>query len=69
MHILIVLVKLGRVLLRSKPRQTLFINIDSERLITRHYYVDPQVELVSVDQQWVSDVARDDGCLINVQLI
>ena len=56
-------------MLRSKPRQTLFIDVDSERLVARHYYVDPQVELVSVDQQRVRDVAGDDGCVINVQLI
>ena len=59
MHILVVLVKLCGVLFRGKPGQALLIYIDSERLVARHNHINPQVELVSIDQEWISDIARD----------
>ena len=69
MHVLVVLVKLSRVLLGGKPGQALLVHVDSERLVARHDYVDAQVKLVPVDQERISDVARDDRSILNIELI
>ena len=69
MHVLVVLVKLSRVLLRGKPGQALLVYVDSERLVARHDYVDAQVKLVPIDQERISDIARDDRGILNIELI
>jgi len=51
----------GSVLLGGEPGETFFENVDAQRVDGRHANVDAEVELVSVDQQRVHDVARDDG--------
>ena len=59
-HILVVFVELGGVLFGGESGQAFLVDVDPQRLIARHDYVDSQIELVSIDEKRVSDVARDD---------
>ena len=69
MHVLVVLVELGRVLLGGEARQALLVYIHAQWLVARHDHVDPEIELVSVDEERVRDVARNDRSVIDVELL
>ena len=68
-HVLVVFVELGSVSLRGEPGQALLVDVHSQRLVASHNHIDAQVKLVAIDQQRVSDVARDDRQLVDVQIV
>lgn len=69
MHVLVILVDFLRVSLRCKSRQTFLIDVDFKRLITCDDDIDTQVELVSIDEQWICNVLRDDTRLVHIHII
>lgn len=68
-HISVVFVELRRVGLGGEPRQTFLVDVDAEWLVRGHHHVDAQIKLVAIDEQGVRDVARDDRCLVHIELI
>lgn len=64
MRELIALVVLQVVLLRGEPRQPLLVDVHPQRVETRHYHIDPHVELVSEDAQGVVDVPAHDALIV-----
>ena len=68
-HIPVVFVELGRVALRCKPRQALLVAVNAQRLVARDHDIDAQIKFVTVDQQRISDVARDDARFVDIELV
>ena len=52
------------VLFGGEPHEALPVHIYPQRVVAGDHHVDPQVELVSEQQQGVVDVARDHTCLV-----
>ena len=46
--------------LSSEAGQAFMIDVEPERVGARHQYVDTQVELESINEKWVLDIALDD---------
>ena len=69
MHVLVVLVELGSVGLGGESGQSFFEDVDSQGLVARNNYIDPEVKLVAIDEEWVGDVARDDAELVDVEVV
>ena len=59
-HKFIIFVNVAGVGLRRKSSQSLFKHINFERLITCDEDVDSQIKFVTVNEQRVGDVARND---------
>lgn len=66
MHILIVFVEFSRVSLRGKPCKTLFVDIDSERLIASNDNINSQIKFVPVDQKWIGYISGNNRKFINI---
>lgn len=69
MHVLVVLVDFRRVCFRSETGQALLENINTQGLITSNQNVDAEVELVTVDQERVSHVTRDDRSVVHIYIV
>lgn len=68
-HVLILLVDFLGVGLGGKTCESLLEDVNFKRLVPRDDYVDPQVKLVAIDQQWVRDVLGDHTRLVNVHIV
>jgi len=68
-HVLIVLIDLLGVGLGGKPRQPFLEDVNSQWLIASDNYVESQVELVSIDKQWVCNILRNDTSLVHIHII
>ena len=44
-------------------------DVDSERFVTRDYYIDSQVKLVTINQKRVRNILRNDASLVNVHIV
>jgi len=60
MHILVIFIDFGGISFTSKSCKTLLEDVNSQRLITGDQNIETQVELVTVYQQRVGNVSRDD---------
>ncbi len=69
MHVTIVFVKFCRITFGCESCETFFENVYTKRLVGCDYYVDPKVEFMTVNKQWVRDVTRDYTGLIYIEFI
>lgn len=60
MHVAIVLVELGGVGLGGESGEAFLVDVDAQWLVRGHHNVDSQVKLVTVNEEWIGDVARND---------
>ena len=68
-HVAIVLIELCRIRLRGKSGEAFFENVDAQWLIRCNYYINAQVELMTVNQQRICDVSRDYRRFIDIELV
>lgn len=68
-HVLVVLVDLLGVGFGGETSKTLLENVDSQRFIAGNQHVDAQIKLMTIDQQGVRDVLRNDAGLVNVNVV
>jgi hypothetical protein len=68
-HELVVLVYLGGVGLTSKPRQSFLEDIYLHGFVAGNQHVNPQIELVPIDQQGVSYVPTDHTGIVHIHII
>ena len=54
------------VFLCCEPSETLLEDVDAQRFDARYADVNAQVKLVSVDQEWILNVARYNGQFVNI---
>jgi len=52
-----------------KARQSLFKDVDAERLVAGHHYVDSEVEFVAVNEEGVLDVPRNNCGVVHIDII
>ena len=45
------------------------MNVNSERLIARYANINPEVEFVTIYEQWIGDILGDDRCFFNVNVV
>ena len=45
------------------------VDVDFHRFVTGNEHIDAQIELVTVNQQWVSNVLADDTSLIDIDIV
>ena len=45
------------------------MDVNSERLVARYAHVNPEVEFVTIYEQWIGDVLGDDRCFFNVDVV
>ena len=55
--------------LGSESCQALLVNVYAQWLVAGYADVKAQIKLVSVDQQRVSDILRNDACLVDVDVV
>ena len=44
-------------------------DVDFQRLVAGDYYVDSQIEFVSIDQKWIRNVLANNTCLVHIDVI
>ena len=44
-------------------------DVDFQRLVAGDYYVDSQIEFVSIDQKWIRNVFANNTCLVHIDVI
>lgn len=69
MHVLVVLVNLRCISFTSETGQALLEYIDPQGFVTSDENINSQVELMSVDQQGVGHVSRDDRGVVNIDIV
>lgn len=69
MHVFIGFVDLRSVSLRSESSQTFLENVETHWLVTGDQNINSQIELVSVDEQGISNIPRDDRQLVNINIV
>lgn len=69
MHEFVLFVDFLRVCLRCKPSQTFLMDIYPQRLITSDTNINSQIKLMTVDQQWVSNILTNNRRFINIHII
>ena len=69
MHVLVALVDLLGVRFGCEPGQALLVDVDLHWLVAGDEDVDSQIELVTVNQQWVGDVLADDTGLVDIHVV
>lgn len=58
-----------RIWFTGKPHQPFLINIKSERLVRCHANINPKIELMSIDKEWVRNVPLNNGLIfVNIHL-
>jgi len=60
MHVLVILVNLGRVGLTGEPGKAFLENVNPQRLVTCYQNVNSQIELVTIDQKRICDISGND---------
>ena len=45
------------------------MNVNSEWLIARYANINPEVEFVTIYEQWIGDILGDDRCFFNVDVV
>lgn len=69
MHIFIILINLRCISFTCKSSKTFLEHIYSHRLITCNEHIDSQIELMTIDQQWISNISTDNASFININII
>ena len=69
MHKLILLVNFLSVSFTCKTSQTLLMDINTQRFITSHTYINSQVKLVSINKQWIGDIFTYNGSFIYIDIV
>jgi hypothetical protein len=69
MHEFVLFVDFLRVCLGCKPSQTFLMDIYPQRLITSDTNINSQIKLMTVDQQWVSNILTNNRRFINIHII
>ena len=68
-HIAIVLVELCRIRFWGKSSKTFLKYIYPQRFVWSDHYINSQVKFMTIDEQWVGYVTRDNRHLVNIELI
>jgi hypothetical protein len=69
MHVLVLLVDLLGVSLRGKPGKTLLEHIDTEGLVACDADINSEIKLVTVNQERVRDIFRNNTGLIDIDVV
>ena len=56
------------ILVDSEPSQTLIVDVDAPWVHWCDHHIQAQVELESIDQEWIRNVLRNDTLLIDRHL-
>ena len=68
-HVAIVFIEFGGVAFRGESSKTFLVDIYSKRFIACNDNVNPQVKLMTVNEEWVGDVPANDACFIDIELV
>lgn len=69
MHILVIFVDLRGVGFRGKSGKALLEDVHPEWFVASNQHVHSQVELVAIDQQWISHVSRNYRELVHIHVV
>ncbi len=68
-HKFILLVDFLSVCLWCESCKAFLMHVDSERLVRCYYNINPKIEFVAIDKQWVCDVLRNDWGLVDINVV